>query len=164
MTSNDFTLIKNIANNIGSREYIKLKDPAHLSRGLIFSYFEFQDFLLTNSETMNTSDNIVEGVYFTTDNRAAGCAIFKALTNKEADTCIQAIDDDDKKASFVGFTIAIEMEKTAAPDARSTQLRCATIAFTMEDDDNGLYDILHEDIKNCIDILVEETEETILHP
>ena len=160
MNSNDFTLMKNIANNVGKREYIDLKDPAHLSgelgRSLIFNYF-------TDSETMSTSDNTIEGVYFTTDNRAAGCAIFKALTNKEADECIKAIDDDDKDSSFVGFTIAIEMEKAANPDERSTQLRCATIAFTMEDDDNGLHDILHENIDNCIDILVEETE-TILHP
>mgnify|MGYP001044902596 CR=1 FL=1 len=159
MTSNDFMLIRNIAHNIGSREHIKLKDPAHLSdengKSLIFNYF-------TDSETMDTADNAIEGVYFTTDNRAAGCAIFKALTNKEADTCIQAIDDDDRKASFVGFTIAIEMEKPANPDERSTQLRCATIAFTMEDED-GMHDILHEDIDNCIDILVEATE-TILHP
>lgn len=53
-------------------------------------------------------------------------------------------------------------EKPANPDERSTQLRCATIAFTMEDED-GMHDILHEDIDNCIDILVEATE-TILHP
>lgn len=159
MNSNDFTLMKNIANNVGKREYIDLKDPTHLSgelgKSLIFNYF-------TDSETMSTSDDTVEGVYFTTDNRAAGCAIFKALTNKEADECIRAIDDDDQNASFVGFTIAIEMKKPANPDERSTQLRCATIAFTMEDED-GLHDILHEDIDNCIDILVEETE-TILHP
>ena len=31
MNSNDFTLMKNIANNVGKREYIDLKDPAHLS-------------------------------------------------------------------------------------------------------------------------------------
>lgn len=44
--------------------------------------------------------------------------------------------------------------------AIDTELNAQT---KMEDDYNS-YDILHEDIKNCIDILVEETEETILHP
>ena len=55
---------------------------------------------------------------------------------------------------FVGFTIGVEVENANYKDA---DLRTATIALTMEDED-GLHDILHEDIDNCTNIIMKETK------
>lgn len=156
MNKNDFDLIKNIANDIGEEEYIKLKNPENLSdesgKSPIFEFFN-------DCEIMEDCDRKIKGVYFSTDNCSAGCAIFKGLTNKEVDTVIENIDDEDKEMEFVGFTIGVEVENVNL-HSKDADLRTATIALTMEDED-GLHDILHEDIDNCTNIIMKETKSVL---
>ena len=144
MNSN-YELVKSLCSNNIVGKYAKLKDTTYLSNNIncpIFKYFS--DF-----EKMESENTV--GVYFSTNNRVAGCAIFEALTNKEAFECIN--DEDDEGMIFTGFTIGIEFEKPLDPDNYS--IYCATIAFTMKDED-GFYDKDLQDIDNCLNVITKK--------
>lgn len=146
MNSNS-ELVKSLYSNNIVGKYAKLKDTTYLSNNIDCPIFEyFSDF-----EKMESEDTV--GVYFTTNNRVAGCAIFEALTSKEASDCIND-DEENEGMIFTGFTIGIEFEKPLDPDNYS--IYCATIAFTMEDEDGLYYNVDHQDIDNCLNVIVKK--------
>ena len=160
MTNVDFTLISNTVKGIEYPLYQQEANPDHwkdipAKLGILKTFTDIE-------KVPDADDGKSEIVYFCSTDKKAGCAVFQCLTGKNPEDALALIDDDEKQMDFMGFTISIEMKKAAHPDERSTNLRCATISFMMQDDD-CICDILHEDIHYLLDELVEEAESQ-LHP
>ena len=159
MTNSDFDMIDNIVKGISYPAYKQESNPDYwknvpVRSGILKTF--------TDTEIVsNADDGDTEIVYFSSDDKKAGCAIFQCLTEKNPQDVLNLIDDDEKQMDFLGFTISIELEKNQN-QAGASNLRCATIAFMMQDED-AITDILHEDIRFCLDELIEEAK-SILHP
>ncbi len=145
MNSNS-ELAKSIVNNIEDK-YSNLEDPEYLSNNsdVIFEYF---------SDNIRSIEIKGEGhvITFTTVNRGAGCAIFKAITGKKVDEYIDANDEDIK--NLLGFTIGVGLKKSS--NSNDYNIHDASINFIMRSSNNCINDVGHEDIINCLDIITKK--------